>query len=391
MTKVKALNRDGKITWCAAKNPGTGTCNHVFHKIENISDEEFQQQVDRYNEKMNRLLYSNNIGDRVLCAGQGYGLDILEKDPDYHVRREVAQQGHNPALFAIDYDYFTRSVAQDYIDKEKDEKLKKKYQEQLDSYIHGTTAQKLACINAGIGLDEFVNDKDENIRREVAQYSDRECDLDILANDEDWFVRYLVAQKGIDKYLDKLRTDEDYHVRAAVASFHRPQDVKYFINDENSYVKEQIIEAGTDEVLDKLRNDESRDVRLLVAKNGRDEDLDILIYDEDEFVRARVADNGRDKDLDILVDDNSDAVREAVAHFGRDKDLDKLRYAKEDRVRIFVAAKGRPQDRDLFLKDPSWVARKTYVENCRNIEDVKPFLNDEDITVREEAEMTLSI
>lgn len=95
--------------------------------------------------------------------------------------------------------------------------------------------------------------------------------------------------------------------------------------------------------------------------------------------------------MDILVDDNSDAVREVVAHFGRDKDLDKLRYAKEDRVRIFVAAKGRPQDRDLFLKDPSWVARKTYVENCRNIEDVKPFLNDEDITVREEAEMTLSI
>ena len=95
--------------------------------------------------------------------------------------------------------------------------------------------------------------------------------------------------------------------------------------------------------------------------------------------------------MDILVDDNSDAVREAVAHFGRDKDLDKLRYDKDNRVRIFVAAKGRPQDRDLFVKDPSWVVRKTYVENCRNAEDVKPFLNDEDITVREEAEMTLSI
>lgn len=43
MTKVKALNRDGKITWCAAKNPGTGTCNHILHKTENVSDEEFQQ------------------------------------------------------------------------------------------------------------------------------------------------------------------------------------------------------------------------------------------------------------------------------------------------------------------------------------------------------------
>lgn len=69
MPRVKALNRNGNITWCTAKNPGTGTCNHVFHKIENMSDEEFQQQVDRYNEKMSRLLYSSNIGDRVLCAG----------------------------------------------------------------------------------------------------------------------------------------------------------------------------------------------------------------------------------------------------------------------------------------------------------------------------------
>lgn len=42
MPRVKALNRNGNITWCTAKNPGTGTCNHVFHKIENMSDEEFQ-------------------------------------------------------------------------------------------------------------------------------------------------------------------------------------------------------------------------------------------------------------------------------------------------------------------------------------------------------------
>ena len=167
MTKVKALNRDGKITWCTAKNPGTGTCNHICHKTENISDEEFQQHVDRYNERMNRLLYSNKAGDRMLCAGQGYGLDIL-------------------------------------------------------------------------------------------------------------------------------------------------------------------------------------------------------------------------------VNDYEDAAKEAVAHFGRDKDLDKLHYDKADRVRIFVAAKGRPQDRDLFLKDHSWVARKTYVENCRNREDVRLFLNDDDESVREEAQIRLS-
>lgn len=259
MTNVKALNRDGKITWCTAKNPGTGTCNHILHKTENISNEEFQQQVDRYNEKMNRLLYSNNIGDRVLCAGQGYGLDILEKDPDYHVRREVAQQGHNPALFAIDYDYFTRSIAQDYIDKEKDEKLKKKYQEQLDSYIHGTMAQKLACINAGIGLDEFVNDKDENIRREVAK---KEYKMNVLVNDTSPCVRSMVALSR--QYHDILSHDKDEQVRASVAS------------------------CCDEDVLHNLALDRSPLVRQRVAIRGNllsQEEFNRLLNDEDFYVR----------------------------------------------------------------------------------------------------------
>lgn len=259
MTKVKALNRDGKITWCTAKNPGTGTCNHILHKTENISNEEFQQQVDRYNEKMNRLLYSNNIGDRVLCAGQGYGLDILEKDPDYHVRREVAQQGHNPALFAIDYDYFTRSVAQDYIDKEKDEKLKKKYQEQLDSYIHGTIAQKLACINAGIGLDEFVNDKDENIRREVAK---KEYKMNVLVNDPSPRVRSMVALSR--QYHDILSHDKDEQVRASVASCCDEDTLHNLALDKSPLVRQRVAIRGnllSQEEFNKLLNDEDFYVR----------------------------------------------------------------------------------------------------------------------------------
>lgn len=259
MTKVKALNRDGKITWCTAKNPGNGTCNHVFHKIENMSDEEFQQQVDRYNEKMNRLLYSNNVGDRVLCAGQGYGLDILEKDHDYHVRREVAQQGHNSALFAIDYDYFTRSVAQDYIDKEKDEKIKKKYQEQLNSYIHGTTAQKLACVNAEIGIDELVNDENELIRREVAGKGYK---TDILVNDPSFQVRCAVALRG--EYHDILSRDENETVRSAVASCCNKEILSELALDSSPLVRQRVAYRGnllSQEEFDKLLNDENFYVR----------------------------------------------------------------------------------------------------------------------------------
>lgn len=269
MTKVKALNRDGKITRCTAKNPGTGTCNHVFHKIENMSDEEFQQQVDRYNEKMNRLLYSNNIGDRVLCAGQGYGLDILEKDPDYHVRREVAQQGHNPALFAIDYDYFTRSVAQDYIDKEKDEKLKKKYQEQLDSYIYGTTAQKLACVNAGIGLDELVKDENEIIRREVASKGYK---TNVLVNDTSPIVRSTVALRK--ECHDILSHDEDESVRAAVASCCSKEILSELASDSSPLVRQGVAYRGkllSKEEFDKLLNNENFYVRESAKLADREE------------------------------------------------------------------------------------------------------------------------
>lgn len=259
MMKVKALNRDGKITWCAAKNPGTGTCNHILHKTEGISDEEFQQHVDRYNEKMNRLLYSDNVGDRVLCAGQGYGLNILEKDRDYHVRREVAKQGHHPALFAIDYDDFTRSVAQNYINEEKNANLKKKYQEQLNSYIHGTTAQKLACINAGIGLDEFVNDKDENIRREVAK---KEYKMNVLVNDTSPRVRSMVALSR--QYHDILSHDKDEQVRASVASCCDEDTLHNLALDKSPLVRQRVAIRGnllSKEDFDKLLNDEDFYVR----------------------------------------------------------------------------------------------------------------------------------
>lgn len=51
MPRVKALNTNGEITWCTAKVPGHGNCNHIFHQTEGISDKRFQQEVDEYNEK----------------------------------------------------------------------------------------------------------------------------------------------------------------------------------------------------------------------------------------------------------------------------------------------------------------------------------------------------
>ena len=90
MSKVKALNRDGKITWCTAKVPGQRNCNHVLHQSARMTDGEFQECVD-YNERMMAKLNSKNEQDRIECAEQGYGLNILKNDVSKKVR-DVAKQ-----------------------------------------------------------------------------------------------------------------------------------------------------------------------------------------------------------------------------------------------------------------------------------------------------------
>lgn len=54
MPKVKALNNKGELTWCTAKVPGSGNCNHVLHQLDGMTDEQFQQEVDNYNETLQK-------------------------------------------------------------------------------------------------------------------------------------------------------------------------------------------------------------------------------------------------------------------------------------------------------------------------------------------------
>jgi len=86
MSKVKALNRDGKITWCTARTPGQRNCNHVLHQGARMTDGEFQECVDEYNERMLQKLNSLDENDRIECAKRGYGLNILKNDESKTVR-----------------------------------------------------------------------------------------------------------------------------------------------------------------------------------------------------------------------------------------------------------------------------------------------------------------
>lgn len=94
MAKVRALNRNGEITWCTAKTPGHGNCNHVIHQTGDMTEREFQKQVDKYNETMTKKMYSDCEYDRVECAESGYGLDVLINDWSPEVREAVARNGY---------------------------------------------------------------------------------------------------------------------------------------------------------------------------------------------------------------------------------------------------------------------------------------------------------
>ena len=48
------MNNKGELTWCTAKTPGSGNCNHVLHQLDGMTDEQFQQEVDNYNETLQK-------------------------------------------------------------------------------------------------------------------------------------------------------------------------------------------------------------------------------------------------------------------------------------------------------------------------------------------------
>lgn len=108
MAKVRAFNRNGEITWCTAKTPGHGNCNHVLHQTGDMTKRKFQKQVDQYNETMTKKMYSDYEYERVECAESGYGLDVLINDWSPEVRAAVARNGYQPDKLADDPDETVR-------------------------------------------------------------------------------------------------------------------------------------------------------------------------------------------------------------------------------------------------------------------------------------------
>lgn len=95
-----------------------------------------------------------------------------------------------------------------------------------------------------------------------------------------------------------------------------------FIDDDNEYVRVVLASRGDDEILDALVHDDSVEVVSRVLAHRRDKDLDILVNHPNSVVRGRVAEIGRSRDLDILANDDAFYVVLKVLNHRRKKDWD---------------------------------------------------------------------
>lgn len=180
MSKVRALNRNGEVTWCTAKTPGSGNCNHVLHQIDGMTDGEFQKQVDEYSETMTKKMYSDNGHDRVKCAEQGYGSDILVNDKSPEVRAAVARHG-------------------DQLDKLSDDP---------DEFVSAIVAMH------GKHLDKLIKDTSPLVRKAVAK---QDYGLEILKDDPSSIVRDC-ALKQIEKKKAKKEKKIEKHLQESTLS-----------------------------------------------------------------------------------------------------------------------------------------------------------------------------
>ncbi|WP_288186830.1 HEAT repeat domain-containing protein [uncultured Sneathia sp.] len=80
----------------------------------------------------------------------------------------------------------------------------------------------------------------------------------------------------------------------------RDKDLDILVNDENGEVRYLVAKQGRDQDLDILVNDEDRYVRYKVARHGRDKDLDILVNDKDCDVLSALMEHKRPKDIERL-------------------------------------------------------------------------------------------
>ena len=202
--------------------------------------------------KLDKLVESKKISNRIKAARYNYGLEKLINDSNETVRIAVAEQGFRLDIFAYSHFDCERWAAYDYLEK------------------HGYKSIIDWAKDNNINIDNWINSENWNKRFDVARYG---YGLDKLIYDENPTVRLSVENYLRDhNYKSVFIWAEDNNVNI---------DIEEWLNS-NNYLKRLIV-AKYGYGLDKLVNDENWEVRKAVAEQGYG--LDILINDKMFYVR----------------------------------------------------------------------------------------------------------
>lgn len=247
MSKVLALTKDGKITFCehTPEERANGLCNHIFleselEKEDKQGEENNVIKIDISSDFENQIK-NLALKDKVSLIKNGEYLSYFINDDDKDVRIAVANEKYGLDRLVKDKSPFVRKVV----------------------------------AEQGYGLDELLNDSSDLVREEIAKQG---YGLDKLVNDPSYSVRCTVASIGYG--LDKLINDKEWVVRLSVAN--QKYGLDKLVNDEEWLVREAVAKQGYG--LDKLIKDKCSNVRYAVAMQGYG--LDKLINDNDDFVRS---------------------------------------------------------------------------------------------------------
>lgn len=178
----------------------------------------------------------------------------------------------------------------------------------------------------------------EDGRKELAK---KESYHDILINDKDEYVRRAIAETTInEKYLEILTKDESWHVRRAVAeTTNNEKFLEILINDEDLEVRIAVVRRGL--YHDILINDECFDVRETIAKITNNEKyLEKLVKDENWYVRAAVADRGYGLDtLYKSTGEGGGCIKRACKDFMKANGIKDIREYKKDKEKWYEFAR----------------------------------------------------
>ena len=263
MPKRLAMTKDGVLTYCSAsdENIGKGRCNHVSHQKNGQSIEDYIKSVQKDIESNSFKKLS--LKEVKSMYENGQNIDELKKINKKTVVDYLVSQGEKdfPEL-AKNGSFEVKhllAVNKCNLDILKDDK---------DEFIRRRIASK------GINLENYLEDKSHHVRMEVARHG---YGLDKLSNDEHYAVREEVARRGYN--LDKFVKDESQFVRGEVAK--KGYALEQLVNDESAWVREQVARKGYG--LDKLVDDPDSDVRRAVALQGYE--IGKLLNDKSQSVR----------------------------------------------------------------------------------------------------------